>query len=419
MMLIRMTVAAGLVAALLPGAPAGASPGCAWPAQLEPTAGNVLYPDESARYWITTIPSAAGTSLSIRGAFPHARYMSFVTYTAGAQSIDGIYDALIVPDAGSTNPFLAGADRNATDRDYTIRVVIGNRPASPEPNTLYTGTTDGSKSAPFFVLAYRVFRPDAGRGESGGAPLPEITIRQPGAPDVTMPACKADELPETGISRTIANASIPWTGLPGWPGNNPPTWHKFYNMQEAGSRLTDNEITGTQLSDEMAPGAMERFPRGGFADNPDNNYIYAFVNPGYGRLVVLRGRLPSTPRTLEGQPVMGTGDLRYWSLCTNHALSQRFYGCLADDQLLTDADGDYVVVISSSDDRPADATAGCGVNWLPAGPTVDGVLIMRNMLPDPEFAHSIQRAGYGTEAADMGPYYPVTAYAEAFEIPGC
>ncbi|MGH2829558.1 MAG: hypothetical protein ACRDJM_03650, partial [Actinomycetota bacterium] len=383
--------------ALAPGPSPASGPGCAWPAELEPTLVNVLYPDQSARYWVTAIPAAPDTSLVLRGAFPHARYMSFTTYTATAQSIDGIHDARIVPDAGGTNPFFPGADRTAAARGYTVRVVIGNRPAVPQQNTLYTGNEDGSKSARFFLLAYRVFRPDAGRGDAGGVPLPTITVRQPGLGDVALPDCETPAIPPNDVNATIANTDPVAPALVGYPGLDPPVWHKFYNFAEAGSRSTDNEITGTSLSDEMAPGAMERFPKGGFADNPDNNYIYTFVNRGYRPLVLLRGRLPTTPRTVNGEPVMGSGQLRYWSLCTNHALTQRFYACLTDDQLVTDADGDYRIVISAQQDRPADATPECGNNWLPMGPTNDTVLIMRNMLPDPAFEYSIQQAGYGTE----------------------
>ena len=46
---------------------------------------------------------------------------------------------------------------------------------------------------------------------------------------------------------------------------------------------------------------------------------------------------------------------------------------------------------------------------------------MRNMLPDPSFTNAIQSAGYGTEARDMGPYYPAARYTTkaALEASGC
>jgi hypothetical protein len=115
---------------------------------------------------------------------------------------------------------------------------------------------------------------------------------------------------------------------------------------------------------------------------------------------------------------MGSGQLRYWSLCSNEAFSQRVYGCVRDDQLppsAYDSNGDYVVVVSDSADRPTGLPAACPVTWLPAGPAPDTVLILRNMLPDPTFTEAVQDAGYGDAAnhfqvTGLGPYYPVGRY---------
>ena len=51
----------------------------------------------------------------------------------------------------------------------------------------------------------------------------------------------------------------------------------------------------------------------------------------------------------------------------------------------------------------------------------EAVAIMRNMLPDPSFTNAIQLAGYGTEAQDMGAYYPAGQYTtkSSFEATGC
>ena len=83
--------------------------------------------------------------------------------------------------------------------------------------------------------------------------------------------------------------------------------------------------------------------------------------------------------------------------------------------------GDFTIVLSDPSDRPANATTACGVNWLPFGPAPESVAIMRNMLPDPTFTNAIQFAGYGTEARDMGAYYPAGQYTTkgAFEARGC
>jgi hypothetical protein len=99
-----------------------------------------------------------------------------------------------------------------------------------------------------------------------------------------------------------------------------------------------------------------------------------------------------------------------------------FYDCVRDDHVPLDSQGDYTIVVSTAANRPANATAACGVAWLPAGPLPQTVLILRNMLPAPGFSAAVQHAAPGTERATMGPYYPVGRYYASvadFERRGC
>jgi hypothetical protein len=107
---------------------------------------------------------------------------------------------------------------------------------------------------------------------------------------------------------------------------------------------------------------------------------------------------------------MGGGQVRYWSLCSNEQVTERVWSCLADHQMVVNSDRRYTVVVSTPSARPSNATARCGINWLPWGAAPDSLLIMRNMLPSPGFAQSIQDATPGREPSDMGPYYPQSQY---------
>jgi hypothetical protein len=118
---------------------------------------------------------------------------------------------------------------------------------------------------------------------------------------------------------------------------------------------------------------------------------------------------------------MGTGQLRYWSFCTNAATTQ-FLACAQDDQIPTDANGFYTIVVSTAAGRPSNATEACGVKWLPKGASPQSTLILRNMLPDPSFAQAVQNARQGNEQPTMGDFYPRGQYflhADAFEQLGC
>src|SRR5262249_19652787 len=128
-----------------------------------------------------------------------------------------------------------------------------------------------------------------------------------------------------------------------------------------------------------------------------------------GKVVEFRAKLPTTPRTRDGERRMGTGQLRYWSMCSANRTGQT-YGCAVDEDVPVDRRGYFTVAISTAANRPANAVPRCGVVWLPWGPDPKGIVFMRNMLPDPRFAEAIQNASPGTEQQTMGPYYPTGRY---------
>jgi hypothetical protein len=416
--LLRIVLGIIVVVAGVPrGAVAGTGTTCSWPARLDPNVVNALYPDHFASYWVTKVPAIPGSTLTINGRFPYARYMSFTSYNPALQSVAGIADLDIEPDAGSANPFHAGADRSVAARSYTVTVFPPDHARAPgDPhNALYTTSQDGSKTGTDYTIVYRVYIGDAGTDDRGGVELPSVSINLPDGRTVAIPECDVQGMPDAGLNEILASGNSPVPPAGGGSGENPPVWHKFFNFPTSVAHATDNQRSGQQLADGLEPVTMT-VPQGGFADNPDNNYIYTFVNRSNGPVLVVRGRMPSTPDTFGGLASMPAySDLRYWSLCTNHAPSQRYYSCVYDHQVRVDADGDYTIVIA----QPADFDAGAcpGVTFLPWGVSNDAVLILRNMLPSPTFAHSIQAARYGHEADDLGPYYPVATYAQAGGCP--
>jgi hypothetical protein len=415
-----------LVAALI-AVPGHAQRSCAWEARFDPALVNTAYPDQFANYWILALPAVPGSSLTIRGLYPHARYMSFVSYATTLQSADGLPDVAIEPDPGSDNPFRAGHARNTPDpmRRYTVTVRYlkpGKAvPAVRQTNTLYTASADGSKRGHAYTVIYRVYRPDAAHADdiTGGAGLPSVTYNAPGGTSIEFPVCPYPEVPPTGVNGTVANAggSNSGNGTIQHPGFNPPVWHKFQNFARSLSQgATENGYWGTTFSDALKP-AADALPRGGFADNPDNNYIFTLLSHGHGQIAVFRAKLPTTPDTFPDTAVMPAGtQLRYWSMCSNDGPSQRFYGCVMDDGVATTlaVDGTYTIVVSTPPDRPASVADGsCSCVWLPWGPGASVAMIMRNMLPDPSFTNAIQNARFGSEQQDLGSYYPAGCYMTA------
>ena len=415
--------------------PARAARSCAWQARIDAGALNTLYPDRYATYWTTVLPAVKGATLRIHGTFPHARYMSFVAYAATLQSADGLHDSAIVPDGGAPNPFVAGNPRTGRV-SYTVRVrFLGPNqtpPASRQVNTVYTSNADGSKRGATFTVIYRVYRPDRAfdrtgdmsGDRTGGVGVPSVSYVLSNGTVVAIPTCPYRDLPATHLNDTIANAGTSSSGTgPHYPGFDPPVWHKFQNFVRSLSQgLTESQYTGTTISDALKP-AADALPNGGFADNPDNNYVFAVLSHGYGQLAVFQALLPTAPDTFPNATTMPGGtQLRYWSMCSNDGPSERFYGCVMDDVVrpTIDAGGRYTVVVSTAADRPASTInpLACHCVWLPWGPSGSVVMIMRNMLPDPTFTNAIQFAHYGSEQQDLGAYYPTGCYMTAADFDG-
>jgi hypothetical protein len=161
---------------------------------------------------------------------------------------------------------------------------------------------------------------------------------------------------------------------------------------------------------------------GGFLSNLDNAYVSSFIDRSGGKVVITRFAAPTFPDTRPPAARMPAGELRYWSVCTNDPATQRFVACANDDRSVIAPDGFVTYVVSTPEQRPANATRSCFVNWLPWGPSSRGVMIYRNMLPDPSFAQSIQRAKVDHEVDTMGEYFPRSLYVadkKAFEQRGC
>ncbi len=404
-----------------------ATASCAWTLEISGDQVNALYPDEAARYWVALMPIPPGGRAEIKGAFPYARYASFNTYTQTTEAIDAIHDAQIRPDRGSRNPFTAGARRDVARRDYTVAVVNGPKPGRGVPaNTIYTA--NGGKTSITTNVAYRIYEPDLGRDLTGDVPLPAVDVYSADGEKVfAYPACPDVQLPDLGVTVTLANAGVETTpgqtlGLPSLGAPATPVWSKFVNLPTALVDLVTSNDVLNPLNGPLRGPTSSLLPTGGFGENVDNKYISATTSGDHGSVVLIRGTMPTVVHTRQGQRTMGSGQLRYWSLCTENLLSQ-YYACVNDDLVPLDAQRRFTIMVSTAAARPANARTECGVAWLPSGPLHQTVLLLRNMLPEPGFRHAIQQVTPGREREQMGRYYPRTRYlatpADAVRAVGC
>ncbi|MGZ4794656.1 MAG: hypothetical protein ACXV8T_02085 [Acidimicrobiia bacterium] len=334
---------------------------CAWPTRADTATLNVAYPDTGATYWGTRYHLARGERLEISGAFPHARYFSFITYKSEGGVRDVLTDRDVTATSG-TNPFAGDTGGSATDGRYTVTVVPGDASA---PDTLHGGT-NGS-------VVYRVYLPAGRSGPKGGVALPGLRVVGPHGAHRDLPPCAR-------------------------PGASPRT-----------VRIVNERGPATDTAAPATPTFVRPKNAANLFPNPDNVYIATLADYVPGRLLIVRGRAPTFPDTRNGQPVTTGDQVRYWSVCTNqYRKPYPVTACVADQDVPLGTDRAFTVVISTRAERPANATAAHGIAWLDWGNTrVTLLVLVRHMLASPDFPQSAINVPLGALASSsMGDYAP-------------
>lgn len=345
--------------ALVPTATAHAE--CAWPVKANRETLNVAFPDTASTYWSYRYHLAPGEEIEISGLPIRGRYFSLNTYSYRGVNLDGISDAEL--GAGPA------AATGATEARWKVVLRGGAKPGAL-PGVL-AGTAEARERGRG-VLIYRVYVPDDKADPLAGAPLPTIALRD------------GDEV------ETLAPCAEP-------SGSILVEWFIRLFGPPANEKLRDQPIFIRPITAE------------GFFPNRDNKYLAALTAWQPGRVAVVQAKAPTVP-----------ADMRYWSFCSNeYRMPYPVEACLYDAQITTDTGARYTFVISTTEDRPKNAMREAGVNWLPWGDVGEvNILLLRNMLPAPGFAHAIQHVTPGKKGDDvMGEYYPQAKYCttESFE----
>ena len=384
-----------------------------------------LSPDNHCTYLKIMCLAPFGSRLVIEGDFPHCRFMDYqimppfdprvpCTGGMGAPEVP-IVDVDIEPDNGHVNPFRVGADRRAKKRHYHVyfNLARGNavelNPESHVPprfrapgNTrvggpfTYTGSYGLGTIIPNLIWL-RYYAPDHGTGPLAGVPLPKARLELSTGEKFWL---KCD------FSNMVRRQNV---AVPGFitPPKDPASYigHTFGWLKMFGIWLVHAEGIGLvttkpwgKLPKEWVARPIrkadrEHFRRGPEMPPPGNyectasccNYINYLVRPislGKGKVIVLTGRLPKTPRTRNGETVMTKAECRYWSIArTANSPDKVFpcilYGCLMDDEIVLDTQRRYAIVYSRKEDRPSNAIKAAGVTWQDWGPASMQVMNIR------------------------------------------
>lgn len=410
-MIVALVAAACSVLAPAATAQSSISGACAWPVRDGSDLVNIAFPDKAAHYWGSVASGIPQTGIVIRGRYPKARYFSLHTYNATLGAYDALTDHEIEPTSGE-NPFIQPDGAPAGGR-WEVRVIPGDRPASAPPNTLYTGSSSGVPNLAS-ILLYRIYVSKDPADPEGSVGLPSIHPTFAGSEvGPGFPGCSiTSALPSAGLNEQIRELNWPdQLKIPTRGATDPPRWRKFFGF---GGAIAD------QIgSEELRPLLDGSLPEGGFLNNLDNDYMTASISRELGEVVVLRAKMPTFPDTRAGEPAARRTQLRYWSLCQNHAITQRYVDCLADHETVLDRKRRATFVVSDPEDRPSNAVTKRGVNWLPWGGIYSsGLLIYRQMVAARGFDQALALVEKGEPLEPvLGPYLPRIGYCsrEAFE----
>ncbi len=447
-------------------------PGCAWPVESTPALANEAGPDPNATYWTTPFKTGSSfRSVTIRGTYPTARFMSFVVYNNGGddftettdgQSVESaIADYRIAPDRGSVNPWQVDSVPAGKSTSFTVRlrrkVTPGLQARLNAIPMVDTGTVEQAPIAPSDVgfVTMRTYIPSGGNTT---VKLPRVIINRVvernGARKVVhtqLPTCNAVRIARAmkaskALKRVVAKVrgeALPTTPVTPCTVNGVPRY----------SNGCAKPLEWIQSSSEQI-GAL--FP------NPSNAYISMYFYPSPGTVVVTRGLMPATPRT-AGSGALGDSigatpvdwltsplpyQLRYWSV-NNYLVKEpypvvtegrgpdRRYGGTADYQTTVGSNGYYNVVSSLPSDKPSEASlAANAATWIPMQanqPAVAETQWMRNMMGE-GFANAIQQIPHAASPTEyvpspvvaqaMGPYYPTSVQCpvsvfQAEGVSGC
>ena len=402
-----------------------------------------LYPDPNASYWIGQFQLPEGATLILKGRFPHCRYMEFALYRPDplgsfTATPEALTDDEIVPDPGSVNPFVPGSPRLAEKRDYSVHIVAADAPASDEdrkPNTLYAGTQG------LLQMCIRVYLPDVDRDATGDAGLPDYEGLS--ADGTRLSAEEVREKWNQPMSEGIKSGMTleQWTDLKSAPDNDPemkpesiparqpPVMERFFNSKYNFIGVFKPPDVRAQISHKVETG---------FGGSSNILYVFSWVSRAFGPVLVLRGKMPKFPNTFAGNggkglETMTDWETRYWSIVICEAPPSGLSNDgLSDMQVPLDEDGNYTIVVSREEDRPANATEENGVAWMDWGTRGEGLddpsnrpdfgmLVIRHQHNNPTWKHNPEKVlEPGTEADVMGPYCPRGEYMEkaSFEAMG-
>ena len=429
------------------------------------------------------------SQLVIEGDFPHARFMSLQVsppfdpqfpYAGNRGQMEvPLIDADINPDPGNINPFRVGENRNATNRHYhayfdlkqgnmvDLNPVLQNEYFRAQGNTRVggpfssTGAIGNGMLSPA-ILWLRYYVPDNGKNPYGGVSLPKALFKLKTGEEfwIQPDTSKIDQL----LARIVPGyEEKPLAKVPAILGPSMGWWKMFdiFLIWAEGAAIQKAQPFGKLPENTVKKVLQEQYacqtnkgpdaaPPGNIGhsatDCPYDMYLHRSIAVTPNHVYAITGRIPTTPKTRNGESTTQKTQARYWSIChtgggQDDMYNGLVYGCLLDENVVRDNNNDYIIVYGQKE-KPSNARPECGITWQNIGPESTQGLIMRwmNVYPDnymKEYAPTDQNIPWKTgswyqttynksligenKSNVMGPYQPIVHYQtiQEFEALGC
>lgn len=339
------------------------------------------------------IPVPERGKVVFRGEYPHARYFALHPSDFDTNNLPTLLDIDLDPDEGSVNPFREAVPEGA-GRRFTAQLVFTEKPGNPERNTSYVGVKVNGGRNPAVFCIYRTTASDFGAmpPNIGGVWLPSITVydadnNQTLHYDEMEPHPKGSEPPY----ETTRFAPLPI------PDHRGLCWPEKYSTKSNWGLPYD------------------------ILASADILYLVTPYTNRLGRVHVTRGKKFTTPDTPR-EPVHTPGkDIRGFTVTTYNFWAGICEHAVIDTHIPVDESGFYTIVVSTREDRPANATKENGITWLNWGTYLDGQLTFRMLVAREEKLMKLKHAiDTGEVAPEIAPYVPQSRHCnkEAFEEQG-
>lgn len=247
----------------------------------------------------------------------------------------------------------------------------------------------------------RYYAPDHDKGYMGGVPFPKLWYETPEGEKYFIQISNKGEA-FADINKTQPLKERP----PKDPGANlgkSVGWDKQFGILLSGltgiTKATNlytkeyvrNLHLGVTGRGENQPGAGSIEPHA--TGCTYINYLLRGMAIGKGKVVVLRGKMPTYPNTRQGAQTMQPAQMRYWSLTGYDNSDWNFMGAavhsIMDDEIILNKDRNYTIVFSREKDRPANATPENGVTWVNWGNIDEVSWTLRWLSVEPDHAFAL------------------------------